>query len=39
MKYVITINAQQKLKPMTRSHLAALIANPNNKYELEEIDD
>ena len=35
MKLVITIDVNEKLNPGTRSHLAAIITNPNNKYTVE----
>lgn len=38
MKLVITMHVHDDLKPLTRSHLAALIGNVNNKYELEEVE-
>jgi len=35
MKLVITLEVDQEPNPGTRSHLAAMIANPNNKYTVE----
>ena len=35
MKLIITLDVDQEPNPGTRSHLAAIITNPNNKYTVE----
>ena len=35
MKLIITMDVGQEPNPGTRSHLAAIITNPNNKYTVE----